>query len=131
MIRYPTLSEILSLYDEVIRVSGGAYGLRDLGSLESALHQPRATFGGVDLYPTIASKAATLGYSLIMNHTFVDGNKRIGLVGVEFFLELNGFFLDVDENDTVDTILTVAKGEMDRDSFCSWIESKMKPIPAK
>lgn len=76
MTLYPDLSQIFELYDEVIRVSGGAYGLRDLGHLESAFHQPQQTFGGEGLYPSLHEKAAALGYALIMNHPFVDGNNE-------------------------------------------------------
>ena len=128
MIVYPDLSQILELYDEVIRVSGGAYGLRDLGYLESALHQPQQTFEGKDLYPTIYEKAATLGYALIMNHPFVDGNKRIGLVAIEFFLELNGQTLNSTEDDIVETILEVAKGEMTRVELAEWINTHISNL---
>ena len=76
MIRYLTLVEVLNLHDQIIEQSGGALGVRDLSALESALAQPRMTFGGEDLYPTLVDKAAALGFSIIMNHPFVDGNKR-------------------------------------------------------
>ena len=128
MILYPNLGQIFALYDEVTRVSGGAYGLRDLGYLESALQQSRQTFGGNDLYPTIHEKAAALGYTLIMDHPFVDGNKRIGLAAIEFFLELNGLTLDVTADDAVDTILNVAKGEMARNELANWIEKNIAPF---
>lgn len=75
--RYITLSEVLDLHRRVIEQSGGAEGVRDLGSIESAISQPQMIFGGHDLYPDIHTKAA-LCFSLVMNHPFVDGNKRIG-----------------------------------------------------
>ena len=125
---YPTLGQILELYDEVVTVSGGSYGLRDLGYLESALYQPQQTFTGTDLYPTLSQKAAALGYSLIMNHPFVDGNKRIGLVAMEFFLELNGMMLSVSVDETVETILQVAKGEFSREALTNWIENHLTTI---
>ena len=125
---YPTLGQILELYDEVIKVSGGSYGLRDLGYLESALYQPQQTFSGADLYPTLSQKAGALGYSLIMNHPFVDGNKRIGLVAMEFFLELNGMMLSVSTDETVETILLVAKGEFSREALTEWIETHLTTI---
>lgn len=78
MTRYLALTEVLDLHRRVMEQSGGATGLRDLGMLESAVAQPRQTFAGVDLYPSLAAKAAALGFSLIQNHPFVDGNKRIG-----------------------------------------------------
>ena len=72
--RYLSLSEVVDLHRTLIAESGGAHGIRDLGLLESALAQPRATFGGEDLHPTLIAKAAALGFSLALNHPFVDGN---------------------------------------------------------
>ena len=78
MIRYLTLGEVLDLYQAIMLQSGGSPGIRTLNGLESALAQPLMTFGGEKLYPTLVEKASALGFSLIMNHPFVDGNKRIG-----------------------------------------------------
>lgn len=91
------------LHRLVLDQSGGATGLRDLGALESAVGQPRQSFGGVDLYPHLPSKAAALGFSLIQNHPFVDGNKRVGHAALETFLQLNGAELSasVDEAERV------------------------------
>jgi death-on-curing protein len=77
-VRYLTLNEVLEIYRKIILQSGGSFGIRDLHALESSLAQPRATFGGEDLYLSIADKASALGFSLIQNHPFVDGNKRVG-----------------------------------------------------
>ena len=76
--RYLTIEEVLELHRLVITQSGGGSGVRDPNALDSALAQPRMTFGGVNLYPTAVEKAAALGFALVMNHPFVDGNKRIG-----------------------------------------------------
>lgn len=73
--RFLTLSEIFELQRRIIEQSGGLAGVRDLGGLESALAQPHMTFGGADLYPTIIEKTSALGFSLIKNHPFIDGNK--------------------------------------------------------
>jgi death-on-curing protein len=73
-VRFLTFAEAIDLHRRLIEQSGGAPGLRDPGALEAALAQPRMTFGGDDLYPTVVEKAAALGFSLIMNHPFVDGN---------------------------------------------------------
>ena len=89
--RYLTIEEVLELHRLVITQSGGGSGVRDPNALDSALAQPRMTFGGVNLYPTAVEKAAALGYSLVMNHPFVDGNKRIGHAAMETFLVLNGY----------------------------------------
>lgn len=85
MIRYLTIVEILDIHQQVTQRSGGAEGIRDLGALESAIAQPRMTFGGEDLYPTIVDKAAALGFSIVMNHPFIDGNKRTGHAAMEIF----------------------------------------------
>lgn len=88
--RYLTLAEVLELYRQIMERSGGAVGIQNLNGLESALAQPRMTFGGRDLYPTVVEKAATLGFLLVQNHPFVDGNKRTGHAAMEVFLFLNG-----------------------------------------
>lgn len=88
MIRYLSLEEILELHRLVLEQSGGRDGVRDLGGLESALPQPRMTFGGQDLYPSLAEQATAIVYSLVCNHPFVDGNKRVGHLAMETFLFL-------------------------------------------
>ena len=119
--RYLTLSEALELHCRIIGQSGGALGVLNLGALESALAQPRMTFGGGELYPSIVDKAAALGYSLIQNHPFLDGNKRTGHAAMEVFLFLNGFEIQssVDEQERI--VLQVASGEMDREAFRLWL----------
>ena len=84
-----SLSEVIKLHEYVLEQSGGITGIRDLGALESAVAQPYMTFRGVDLYQTIQEKAATLCFSLVTNHPFVDGNKRVGHAAMETFLVLN------------------------------------------
>jgi death-on-curing protein len=88
--RYLTLGEVVALHRSVVAATGGADGIRDLGGLESALAQPKATFGGVDLYPNIVDKASALAFSLAMNHPFVDGNKRIAHAAMSVFLAQSG-----------------------------------------
>ena len=88
--RYLTLAEVLDLHHRVIEMSGGGDGVRDLAGVESAVAQPQMTFAGDELYPTIESKATALCFSLVMNHPFVDGNKRIGHAAMETFLVMNG-----------------------------------------
>ena len=84
--RYLSLGEVVNLHQALLAQTGGASGIRDLGGLESALAQPRATFGGTDLHPTVIDKAAALAFSLTMNHPFVDGNKRVSHAAMEVFL---------------------------------------------
>lgn len=119
--RYLTLGEVLELYHRIIRQSGGSQGIRDLGALESALAQPRMTFGNQELYPTVVEKASALGFSLIKNHPFVDGNKRTGHAAMETFLVLNGFEIDASADEQEQIILQVASGELERDEFTAWL----------
>lgn len=128
MIRYLTLDEVMSLHRQILKQSGGTAGVRDLGSLESAIAQPMMTFGGEDLYPALVDKAAALGFSLVMNHPFVDGNKRTGHAAMETFLVMNDLeiFAPVDEQEFV--ILSLAAGSLDREEFTTWLESRVKAV---
>jgi len=128
MIRYLALDEVMSLHRQILKQSGGTAGVRDLGSLKSAIAQPMMTFGGEDLYPTLVYKAAALGFSLVMNHPFVDGNKRTGHAAMETFLVMNDLeiFAPVDEQELV--ILSLAAGSLDREEFTKWLESRVKAV---
>ncbi len=128
MIRYLTLVEVLNLHRQIIQQSGGALGVRDLGALESALAQPRMTFGGEDLYPTLADKAAALGFSIIMNHPFVDGNKRTGHAAMETFLVLNGLEISPSVDEQEQVILALASGNSGRESFVEWLKKHITAI---
>ena len=126
--RYLTVSEVIELYRQVMEASGGTVGILSMERLESAVAQPRASFDGKDLYPTIVEKASALGYSLVMNHAFVDGNKRIGHYAMETFLVINGYELDapVDEQEYI--ILQLASGKLSRDEFTNWIRTRIKTL---
>jgi death-on-curing protein len=124
--RYLSLAEVLKLHDLIISETGGSHGLRDLGLLESALGQPQQTFGGDDLYPSLVAKAA-LGFSLIRNHPFVDGNKRVGHAAVEAMLMLNGFELSASVDDSEAEVLAVAAGTHTREQLQDWLERHMVP----
>ena len=125
--RFLTLDEVLVLHRMLIARSGGSDGLRDPKVLDSAVAQPRMTFGGEDLYPTLIEKAAALGFSLVKNHAFIDGNKRIGHAAMETFLALNGFEIaaSVDEQERV--ILDLAAGLLTREVFTEWLRSRVAP----
>ena len=122
-----TLEQVLTLHQRVIEQSGGATGIRDRGILESALAQPYMSYDGQDLYPTLIEKVAALGFSLINNHPFVDGNKRIGHAAIEVTLLMNGYEIQasVDTQETV--ILAMAAGKMDRESFLEWLQKHVAP----
>ncbi|MBK6324511.1 MAG: type II toxin-antitoxin system death-on-curing family toxin [Chloroflexi bacterium] len=123
MVRYLTLNEVLTLHDRLIAQTGGSFGVRDIGRLESSLAQPRMTFDGVELYPTLVEKAATLGFSIIQNHPFLDGNKRTGHAAMEIFLFLNGFEIRSSTDEQEKAVLQVASGKMSREEFSGWVNS--------
>jgi death-on-curing protein len=123
--RYLTVGEVLDIYSRVMQQSGGLVGIRDLGALESAVAQPRMTFDGVELYPTLAEKASALGFSLIENHPFIDGNKRTGHAALETLLVLNGYQIDASVDEQVEIILKVASGDVDRSTFTEWLRIHM------
>ncbi len=125
--RYLTLNETLELHRRIIAQSGGAPGVLNLGALESALAQPQMTFNEIDLYPTIADKTAALGFSLIQNHPFVDGNKRIGHASMEVFLVLNGFEVSAPVREQEQIILNVASGALDRVGLSAWLRGHIVP----
>ena len=121
--RYLTVGEVLGIYNRVIKQSGGGVGIRDLGALESAVAQPRMTFNGEELYRTIVEKASALGFSLIQNHPFIDGNKRAGHAAMEIFLMLNGFEISASVDEQVEIILGVASGKISREVFTNWLQT--------
>lgn len=125
--QYLTLEEVIVLHRMIIDQSGGGAGIRDLGMLESALAQPQMTFGPGELYSTIEEKAAAICYSLVMNHPFVDGNKRIGHAVAEVFLVLNGYELESDVDTSEEIILQLASGELSRDDLLKWIREHISP----
>ncbi len=126
--RWLRLAEVLELHRRLIQQSGGMSGLRDLGLLEASLAQPRQSFGGVDLYPGLTAKAAALGFSLIQNHPFVDGNKRIGHAAMETTLVLNGFELSASVEAAEAAVLAVASGQLNRDALTRWVRANQQSL---
>ena len=121
--RYLSISEVFELHDRIISSSGGSRGIRDINALKSAVNQPRQTFDQKDLYPDIVTKASALCFSLVMNHPFVDGNKRVGHAAMETFLILNDceIIAGVDEQERV--MLELAAGKMSRIDFLEWLNN--------
>ena len=103
-------------------------GIRDLGALESAIAQPYMTFGGNELYPSLAEKAAALGFSLIQNHPFADGNKRTGHAVMESFLGLNDYEINASTEEQVEVILSLASGKLSRDEFTEWLSKHIQEL---
>ena len=123
--RYLTLNEVLDLYQQVMEQSGGAVGIRDLNALESAVAQPRMTLGGEELYPTVKEKASALGFSLVMNHPFVDGNKRTGAAAAELFVEMNGHDLNAIDSELEHLTMATARGEMSAEALSIWFRQRL------
>lgn len=118
--------KVLLLHQMIAQETGGAIGVRDMGLLESAINNAYATFGGEELYKTKEEKAASLGFSLISNHAFVDGNKRIGVYVMLTFLEAEGIKMNCSNNDVVKLGFSVASGEMKYDEILKWINEFKK-----
>lgn len=114
-------NQVTALHSALIREFGGIDGIRDEGLLESALASPFQTFGGEPMYPSLQAKAAQLGFGLIRNHPFVDGNKRIGAHTMLVFLAVNGIELRYEQQELIDIVLSVAAGQIDRQGLLQWI----------
>lgn len=126
--RYLALPEVVELHRRLLESTGGAAGIRDLGALEAALVQPRMTLGGSDLYPTLAEKAAALCFSLVGNHPFVDGNKRVGHAAMESLLVLNGAEIDASPDEQERLMLDLAAGRLDRSQLADWLRQHLKSL---
>ena len=123
--RYLTLAEVLDLHRRVMEQAGGSPTVRDLGGLISAVAQPRVTFEGHDLHPTAADKAAALCVSIIVNHPFVDGNKRAGHAAMETFLVMNGHEVVASVDESEQVMLDVASGRIDRERLAAWLQARI------
>ena len=115
--------KVLKLHKIISEETGGDPNVRDMDLLESALESAHATFGGEELYPTIEEKAARIGFSLISNHAFVDGNKRIGIFVMLIFLDINGRAIHPTNEEVARAGLAVASGEMGYDALLDWIKA--------
>ena len=116
-----TKEKVLLLHQYIAAETGGTVGVRDEGLLESALQSAFATFDGRELYPSKEEKAARIGASLASNHSFLDGNKRIGMYVMLTFLETNGVRIDCTDEDIVQAGLALADGTMAYDGLLAWI----------
>lgn len=117
---------VLILHQLVIKTSGGRAGVRDLGLLDSAVESVYQTFDGVELYPGIEEKGARLGYNLVRNHAFVDGNKRIGLLIMLAFLAVNGVKMKYTDEELIVIGLTLADGKMKYEDLLDWVKNHKK-----
>jgi death on curing protein len=117
---YLTAAQVLFIHARLLAETGGAAGIRDLGLLEAAVARPQATFDGQDLYPDRFAKAAALMASLVGNHPFVDGNKRVGITAAGLFLLRNGLRLTATNEELEAMALAVAQGFMGPAQISAW-----------
>ena len=122
MIRF-SKEKVKLLHKYLAEETGGSIGVRDEGLLESALESVFATFDGVELYPTKEEKGARLGYTLISNHAFVDGNKRIGMYVMLTFLEVNGIRMEATNEEVAEVGMAVAAGNMGYEALLNWVRN--------
>ena len=116
---YLTHSDVRTIHTHLIQKFGGLDGLRDEGLFDAALEQPRQTFDGKDLYPTVAEKAARYAYGIVRNHPFADGNKRTGTACMGMFLAINGFRFKPRHDKLLQVVLAVADGSMGYDELAA------------
>ncbi len=118
-----SVSQALKIHTISILKFGGANGVRDIGGLESALARPFQTFGGKDLYPTIFEKAAAIGESLIMNHPFVDGNKRTGYLLMEALLRYGGYKISSTDDELYQFVIKISTGSISFEKIIEWLKN--------
>lgn len=123
LVRSLSKEAVLSIHSAAIAKFGGSSGVRDEGLLESALAQPFQTFGGEELYPTLAQKAARYAYGIASNHPFVDGNKRTATAVMGAFLRLNGCDFKPRHHDLLSIMMGVADGSISCEELSKWIQS--------
>lgn len=124
MSQYLTLVEVLAIHDQLIEEFGGAPGVRDGGALESALFRPQTGY-----YHDVVHEAAALFESLVQNHPFVDGNKRVAFAAADVFLRLNGYLLEVDDHDAYQFIVgSLERGELNVERIDAWLREHVTEI---
>ena len=114
---------VIQMHKILIDAYGGLEGIRDLGVLESSIKSCYQTFDDKELYPTIEEKGVCLGFKLITNHAFTDGNKRIGILAMLTFLQVNNIELNYTDNDIIKLGYSIAKGKMEYNSVLKWINN--------
>lgn len=120
-----TKEDVLSIYKILTNETGGTVGIRDEGLLLSALEAPYQTFAGIELFPTLIEKTVRMGYGLVANHPFIDGNKRIGILVMLTFFELNGIELNFTDEEIIDMAVSVASGKYKYEDLLSIVTNKL------
>jgi len=125
---YLSVRQVLRIHALQIEVFGGSAGVRDRGALEAALARPQMTFDGEDLYRDLADKAAALLHSLVQNHPFIDGNKRVGAMAMELFVVANEHDLRARGDELAALVLAVARGELAAEALAIWIRQRLRTV---
>lgn len=120
------IADILDIHQILIEQFGGMSGIRDEGLLDSALSQPKATFFGELLHPTIHEQAAAYLYHIAKNHPFLDGNKRTAYGAMEAFLRLNGYSLNLSDEEAYNMVMQVAQSEITKEELSSFLEQHIR-----
>lgn len=122
---YINVDEVIKLQEKIIFCYGGSYGIREMNLLKSSVESVFQTYEGVDLYPSILDKIIQVSYSLIENHCFIDGNKRIGVMVLLYLLEINDIQHSLSNDDIIEIGLKVASGEMIKEEFKNFIKERL------
>ena len=122
------VKEVEQIHKLLINAFGGSHGIRDSSALESALTRPFQTFEERELYPTLVGKAASLMESILVNHPFIDGNKRTGFLLCESILEKDGFTINADTDSIYEFIVNIANGDLHFDDIVNWLKSNTSVI---
>lgn len=120
---YLSLEQILVIHQDQIDRFGGLAGLKSLELLESAVYRPQSTFGGKDLYPTLFDKAAAFVHSLLLNHPFIEGNKRTGIVAMIIFLYINGIHILAKNDEIITLALEIENKKMNIEKIAKWLKT--------
>ncbi|MBW4613876.1 MAG: type II toxin-antitoxin system death-on-curing family toxin [Desmonostoc vinosum HA7617-LM4] len=126
--KFLIMDEVLAIHADQISSFGGSHGVRDEGLLESALAQPQATFAGELLHATMHEQAAAYLYHLAMNHPFIDGNKRTAFAVMDTFIRLNGYSLNLTDEQAYDLVMQIAQGQMNKLELADYLEQAIAPI---
>jgi len=124
--KFVPLEDVLVIHEMVIEEAGGKQGVRDFLLFHSAIHRPQASFGGQDLYPGIFDKVSALTHSLLLNHPFLDGNKRTALAVCERFLYINGFEVKATQKEKVNFTLDIESKKLALGQIASWLKKHSK-----
>ena len=127
--RFLEVEQVLALHEIQLRLYGGSAGLRDAGMLESAVEMPRSGFGGEYLHADVFEMAAAYAFHIVMNHPFVDGNKRTGFHAALVFLDLNGYELVLDDGAAYDLVIGVCEGTVTKGQLAEALRDGSEPLP--